>query len=90
VFITSREKARDVLHTIQREHCAYDTMSMGIKPAKAPAFCDCKYGYEGKASKPGYSEQTGCPELRCAVDLFTLMTDDEYAAIMARGHNTLI
>ena len=85
MFIINRKEIRDTLHRMQRQHCAYRVIS--ISPStKPPLFCDCKYGYSGQV----YSENTGCPELRSVVELLTVMTDDEYAELVTRGHHTLI
>ena len=80
MFIKGRGEIREVIHLLQRTHCCYDMTVAGTPPP----ICDCKYGYSGKG---GYGEDTGCPELRCVVELLSLMTDDEYEKIMARGNN---
>lgn len=33
-----------------------------------------------------HGEQTGCPELRCALAILRFITDEEYAEIMGRPH----
>ena len=88
MFVKDRESLINVLHIIQRQHCSYDMMSIGVADAPEPSMCDCKYGYV--AEQKGRGEKTGCPELRCAVELLTLMTDDEYDTILSRTHHIRI
>lgn len=85
MFVKDRESVKNVLHIIQRQHCSYDMMSVGAISAEPPSMCDCKYGYV--AERKGRGEKTGCPELRCVVELLSLMTDDEYNTIIARHHH---
>ena len=88
MFVGDRESVKKVLHIIQRHHCSYDMMSVGFTNVEPPSMCDCKYGYV--AEREGSGEKTGCPELRCVVELLTLMTDDEYNNILSRGHHIRI
>ena len=44
-------------------------------------FCDCKYG--GPTGQ-GYSETTGCPELRTIHWILTHMSDDEFNAYFTK------
>jgi len=82
MFIKDRDYLKGVLHNIQRKHCSYDGASIGIG-GDPPPYCDCKYGYD----LVPFGEKTGCPELRCIVELLALMTDKEYIKIMRRGKN---
>jgi hypothetical protein len=49
--------------------------------------CDCKYGAEDL--KPfgtrSWGEQTGCPEVRTAIAILSVMTDEEYDALAKRA-----
>lgn len=45
-------------------------------------FCDCKFGVEG-----GFSEGTGCPEVRTAMSILEAMTDDQYGMLVQRIEN---
>jgi len=40
-------------------------------------FCDCKFGVER-----GFSESTGCPEIRTAMSMLEAMTDEQYGALV--------
>jgi hypothetical protein len=78
MFYKDRETLLEVLTKMQREHCQYDMFS--FDPSRNPPdFCDCKYGYNKRG------EQTGCPELRCIVQLLSNITDDEFYDIMDRS-----
>ena len=52
--------------------------------------CDCKYGPEltdltiFPAMAVG-SEGTGCPEVRSAIEILAIMTDEEYEALCIRA-----
>lgn len=53
------------LETLRRRVCAYDHPGFEVPPPT----CDCKFSNIGTHGKPlGMSEQTGCPELREAID----------------------
>jgi len=83
MFALDRESIKKALHIMQRQHCSYDMMSVRADTRDAPPpMCDCKYGYGVDVER--FGEKTGCPELRCAVELLSLMTDDEYNSIIKR------
>jgi len=42
-------------------------------------FCDCKFGVER-----GFSEGTGCPEVRTAMNILEAMTDEQYGVLVQR------
>lgn len=86
MFIKERVDILEVLKKVQRKHCCYDLFGYMTEPTEPPPVCDCKYGYTGKHER---GEATGCPELRCVVEILTLMTDDEYSKIMAKGKHIL-
>jgi hypothetical protein len=81
MFYKERETTMNTLEALRGDLCCY----MG-------PICDCKYGYKAAdklgSFHPGWSmdrgEQTGCPELRTAIALLNLMTDEEYETIMKR------
>lgn len=84
MFYGSRERVRAALHLIQREHCDYDALRFRRDAVNhpPPSRCDCKYGYTGLQ---GHGEQSGCPELRSAVELLDQITEEEYNTIMQRS-----
>ena len=46
-------------------------------------FCDCKYGY---IKSPRFSnEATGCPEIRQAMSMIYVLTDEEFVDICKRA-----
>jgi hypothetical protein len=83
MFIKDRQYIRDFIHDIQRRLCCYDMYPIRKEEKSIPDFCDCKYG--SKDILHTHGEQTGCPEMRCLVELLSTMTDDEYNAIMKRA-----
>ena len=85
MFIISKDSLLEVIHKMQRKSCGYDMYSCN-KDSKQPSFCDCKFGFDDKQ----YGEQTGCPELRCVLELLTLITYKEYEEIMSREHHIML
>jgi hypothetical protein len=76
MFAISREKLITNLTKMQKALCCY----MGPT-------CDCKYGFD-KIGTAG--EQTGCPELREAVEILQIMSEDEFKGLAARAKLILI
>jgi len=90
MFIKDKNHLKGFLHRTQRSFCGYDPYGIVVQGTitPPPSFCDCKYG----ATLPnlGPTEKNGCPELRCMVELLSLMTEEEYATIMERGNHSTI
>lgn len=82
MFIEGRENILKVIKLLQRSHCCYDMLFRETPPP----FCDCKYGFTGEKH---IGEQTGCPELRCVVNLLENITDEEYKEISMRKLNAI-
>lgn len=78
MFYGKREEVLNALEKLRVKQCAYT--------AKGRSRCDCKYGFA--TAKEGYSEITGCPELRTAIELINAMTEDEYKAMLNRHAHT--
>jgi len=70
MFYGEKDEVRTALDIMQKKVCCY-----------VGEFCDCKYGFTGKAE---YGEQTCCPELRTVVELLDKMTEEEYINILSR------
>lgn len=75
MFFESREEVMERLEALRDSLCCCMPSSR----------CDCKYGFEWagyEPAKPKRSEQTCCPELRCAIAVLNRMTDEEYKALI--------
>jgi hypothetical protein len=79
MFVKGKKELLETMVLLQRNHCSYDFYRIDHE-SKPPIMCDCKYGFVGKTN----GEQTGCPELRCVVELLKAMTDEEYGNILSR------
>ena len=74
IAIVTREHIVSALTNVKTRICGYfDNRYKGLD-----ARCDCKYG----ASFEG--EQTGCPEVSLAAEVFQNMTEEEYHRILRR------
>lgn len=71
MFYGTREELLVALKALRRKVCCY---------SGGEDFCDCKYGFDGTQNR--LSEQTGCPELRTAIELLTCMNDNEFNVIL--------
>lgn len=87
MFIIDKTKLEKFCLRSQRNFCGYDSYGQLDLSNPPPPFCDCKYG--AKTPNVGRSEKTGCPELRCVTELFSLMTEEEYTTIMKRGNHII-
>ena len=74
MFVSSRTPVYEALQKLLKNICSYGGGKV----------CDCKYGFSSKG------EQTGCPELRCALEVLRLITDEEYENIITRSPNNTI
>lgn len=67
-----KDTVAKVLEKMRKKLCMYRSQSR----------CDCKYTKETNRTT---GEETGCPELRCAIALLEAMTDAEYEKISFRS-----
>lgn len=83
-MIIQRADLHNALRKVQRKFCVYDHHPQVVPDRDAPTICDCKFG----ATNIGQPTETGngCPELRVACWLVACMTDEEYAALIARHY----
>lgn len=61
------------LRSVAAKVCVYS------RPGVLAKTCDCKYD-----PKPDYPENSGCPEVRAALTLFSVMTDREFLMLKRR------
>ncbi len=86
MFVRDRKRVSEGLQALLKMTCDY----RGRIP------CDCKYGLSEELLDPKtltriqpYSEQNGCPEIRCALQLIEAISDEEYNSIMKnKGHSS--
>lgn len=79
MFFAKRADVAAVLAKIVGHACAYT-----FDPSKPAKFCDCKYGGTNVMAKS--ETGSGCPELRCAIEVLNAMKDWEYARMVKRAN----
>jgi len=87
MFVLKKDQLLESITRFQRSVCCYGWF---IEDETAPPpMCDCKYG--AMRLSPASGEKTGCPELRCIVELLSGLTDKQYSEIMIKKRkNTFI
>lgn len=78
MFFTSRQQMMIGLEAVRKQHCGYVNMVTG----EAAATCDCKYGLNETSR---HSEVTGCPEIRQALALLSVLREEEYVILLRRA-----
>ncbi len=73
-FMGSRSQVRIAVYAMGAAACAYS------QDGEWAYRCDCKFGADRRSS-----EQTGCPELRTFYGVIEVLTDEEWAMLIARA-----
>ena len=69
----NKDKVVESLRSVQKRICAYGSET----------FCDCKYGHGfGNAYLGG--EQNGCPEVRVAIHILSVMSKKDYKYFLTK------